>query len=157
MKLHVLAVGDRVPSWVRDACVDYQKRFPPHCPLQIQAVPTPRRGKNPDIQKLREKEFQLLSASIPKGALTVALDERGKTRTTDQLAKRLRSWMQTEKDVVFLIGGPDGFPPSALKKSNESWSLSSLTLPHALVRVIVVEQLYRGLSILGDHPYHRGN
>lgn len=157
MKLHILAVGDRAPSWARDACADYQKRFPPHCPLHIQAVPTPRRGKNPDISKLKDKEFQSLFACIPKGALVIALDERGKSRTTDQLAKRLDGWKQTEKDVAFLIGGPDGLAPAALEESNETWSLSPLTLPHALVRVIIIEQLYRALSILEDHPYHRGN
>lgn len=151
-----MAVGDRVPRWVSDACADYEHRFPPHCPLLVKAVPTPRRGRNPDIPRLRDKEFQSLSAGVPKGAFTVALAETGRAWTTEHLAQRLAAWMQTEKDVVFMIGGPDGLSPAALDAAREKWSLSSLTLPHALVRVIVVEQLYRALSILEDHPYHRG-
>lgn len=156
MKLHVLAVGDRAPGWARDACAAYEQRFPPHCPLVIRTVPTPRRGKNPDIARLRSEEFRSLSAGIPKGAHTVALEETGSAWTTDQLAQRLEEWLQTRRDVAFLIGGPDGLAPAAREASGEQWSLSPLTLPHALVRVIVVEQLYRALSILEDHPYHRG-
>ena len=157
MKLHVLAVGDRVPRWVDDACADYQHRFPPHCPLLIKAVPTPPRGKNPDIARLRDKEYLALSACVPPGALTIVLEESGKVRTTAGLAASLGTWMQQEKDVAFLIGGPDGLAPAALEHTPQSWSLSLLTLPHALVRVIVVEQLYRAWTILSDHPYHRGH
>lgn len=156
MKLHVLAVGDRVPRWVSDACADYGQRFPPHCPLLVKALPTPRRGRNPDIARLKDKEFQSLSACLPKGAATIALEESGRPWTTDGLARRLEAWMHTEKDVAFVIGGPDGLAPAALDAAGEKWSLSPLTLPHALVRVIVVEQLYRALSMLEDHPYHRG-
>lgn len=156
MKLHVLAVGDRVPRWVNDACADYQQRFPPHCPLLIRALATPRRGRNPDITRLKDKEFQSLSACYPKGAPIIALEESGRAWTSDGLARRLENWMQTEKDVGFVIGGPDGLAPAALETAGEQWSLSPLTLPHALVRVIVVEQLYRALSILEDQPYHRG-
>lgn len=156
MKLHVLAVGDRMPRWAGDACADYQSRFPPHCPLRIKAVPTPRRGRNADISRLRDKEYQSLAACVPKSAFTVALEETGKTWTTAALAERLAAWMHTEKDVALMIGGPDGLAPAALDAAREKWSLSRLTLPHALVRVIVVEQLYRALSILEDHPYHRG-
>lgn len=155
MKLHVLAVGDRVPHWAGDACADYQPRFPPHCPLAIKAVPMPRRGRNPDAARLKDKEYQALSSGIPKGARIVALEETGRAWTTMDLAQRLKTWLQTEKDVAFLIGGPDGLAPAALDAAREAWSLSPLTLPHALVRVIVVEQLYRALSILDDHPYHR--
>lgn len=156
MKLHVLAVGARVPRWVGDACADYEQRFPPHCPLLIKAVPTPRRGRNPDTARLKDKEFQSLSACIPKGALTIVLEETGRAWTSGQLARRLEAWMQTEKDVAFMIGGPDGLASAALHSAKAKWSLSPLTLPHALVRVIVVEQLYRALSIVEDHPYHRG-
>lgn len=157
MKLHVLAVGDRVPRWVSEACADYQRRFPPHCPLQITAVPSPRRGRNPDIARLKETEYESLSGCVPAGARTIVLAEGGDARTTAELAERLGTWMQQEKDVVFLIGGPDGLAPAALQRARETWSLSTLTLPHALVRVIVVEQLYRAFTILSDHPYHRGH
>jgi 23S rRNA (pseudouridine1915-N3)-methyltransferase len=157
VKLHILAVGDRAPRWVSDACADYQRRFPPHCPLHIKTVPTPRRGRNPDIAKLREQEFQSLCSLIPKGAVVVALDETGGTCATREVSRRLKTWMQTEKDVAFMIGGPDGLAPGALDAAAETWSLSALTLPHALVRVILAEQLYRALSILEDHPYHRSH
>lgn len=156
MKLHVLAVGERIPHWVNDACTDYQQRFPPHCPLLIRALPAPRRGRNPDIARLKIREFQSLSACFPKGAPIIALEERGRAWTSDGLARRLKTWMQTEKDVGFVIGGPDGLAPAAREAAREMWSLSPLTLPHGLVRVIIVEQLYRALSILEGHPYHRG-
>lgn len=119
-------------------------------------MPTPRRGRNPDTARLKDKEFHSLSACIPKGALTIALEETGRAWTSGQLARRLETWMQMQKDVAFMIGGPDGLAPAALQNATEKWSLSPLTLPHALVRVIVVEQLYRALSIIEDHPYHRG-
>jgi 23S rRNA (pseudouridine1915-N3)-methyltransferase len=157
VKLHVLAVGDRVPRWVDDACAEYQHRFPPHCPLLIKAVPAPPRGRNPDITKLKDKEYLALSACIPPGALTIALEERGDACTSAQLAESLGDWMQREKDVAFLIGGPDGLAPAALQRARRRWSLSPLTLPHALARVMVVEQLYRAWTIVSDHPYHRGH
>lgn len=115
----------------------------------------PSRGKNPDIRKLRDKELQLLSARIPGSAFVVALDERGRTITTAQLSQRLDQWMLEGQDVVFLVGGPDGLAPTALEAARESWSLSALTLPHMLARVIIVEQLYRACSMLANHPYHR--
>lgn len=157
MRLYVLAVGDRVPRWVNEACADYQQRFPPHCSLRIDAVPAPRRGKNPDIPGLKEKEYLSLSACMPKDARKIVLDEAGKPCSTENLARRLDGWMHGEKNVVFMIGGPDGLAPSALRDADETWSLSTLTLPHGLARVIVVEQLYRAWSILTDHPYHCGH
>lgn len=155
MRLHVLAVGDRAPRWVNDACADFLNRFPPHCPLSLKSVPAPPRGKNPDINRLREKEFQSLAARMPRGARVIALDEQGRAVTTGQLARRLEQWMLEEEDVAFLIGGPDGLAPSALDAAREKWSLSALTLPHMLARVVIVEQLYRAHSMLNNHPYHR--
>ena len=153
----MLAVGDRVPRWVNDACAEYQQRFPPHCSLDVTAVATPRRGKNPDVARLKDREFHSLAACIPKGALAIALDESGARLTTGQLARRLETWLHEEKDVAFMIGGPDGLADAALSTAHEKWSLSPLTLPHALVRIILIEQLYRALSILEGHPYHRGH
>jgi len=157
VRLHVLVVGDRPPRWVDDACAGYLQRFPPHCPLYVKTVPMPRRGKNPDIARLRQKEYQALSACIPEGAHVVALDEHGKSVTTEQVASRLDHWMHHLKDVGFLIGGPDGLDPSALREAPEKWSLSPLTLPHLLARVVIIEQIYRALTVLADHPYHRGH
>lgn len=156
MKLHVLAVGERMPRWVSEACADYQQRFPPHCPLHIEAVPTPRRSRSPDVSSMRNKEWLALSSRIPKGARVVVLDGNGRSGGTEALSRRLDHWMHEGRDVAFLIGGPDGLAPPALQAADESWSLSPLTLPHGLVRIVVVEQLYRALSILADHPYHRG-
>lgn len=145
-----------MPRWVSEACADYQQRFPPHCPLQIEAVPTPRRGRSPDVSSVKNKEWLALSARIPKGARVVVLDGDGRSGSSEALSRRLDHWMREGRDVAFLIGGPDGLAPPALQAADESWSLSPLTLPHGLVRVVVVEQLYRALSILADHPYHRG-
>lgn len=155
MKLHLLAVGERVPRWVSEACAEYEQRFPPHCPLIIRGVAAARRGRHPDLDRIRESEFQALASRIPKGAYTVALEQSGRAWSTGTLARRLENWLQTQKDVAFLIGGPDGLAPAALDTARDKWSLSALTLPHALVRVIVVEQLYRAMSILEGHPYHR--
>lgn len=157
VRLHVLAVGTRVSRWVNDACADYQQRFPPHCPLSIEAVPAPKRGRHLEVSRLKEKEFRSLSARVPDGSLTIVLEEKGRSWTTNQLAARLKDWMHHERDVVFMIGGPDGLAPAAVSGAREKWSLSTLTLPHALVRVIVVEQLYRAFTILSDHPYHLGH
>lgn len=157
MKLHVLAVGDRMPRWVGDACADYQRRFPPHCSLRIRAVPAPRRAGRPDIPRLKDKEFQALSACAPTGALIIALEERGEPWSSADLAGRLEAWMGRQRDVAFMIGGADGLAPAALDAARERWSLSALTLPHSLVRIIVVEQLYRAWSIVSNHPYHLGH
>lgn len=156
MKLHVLAVGDRLPRWVSEACADYQQRFPPHCSLRIEAVPVPRRGRNPDISALKNKEWRALFACVPGNARLVVLAETGRAFGTRQLSRKLDEWLHDGRDVAFLIGGPDGLAPAAEQAADETWSLSPLTLPHGLARVIVVEQLYRALSILADHPYHRG-
>jgi len=156
VKLHVLAVGERAPRWVNEACNDYLERFPRHCPLNVRAVATPRRGKHPDINKLRQQEFQSMRARMPKAACVIALDERGRAVNTNQLARRLGQWMLEEQDVVFLVGGPDGLAPAALDAAREKWSLSALTLPHFLARIVIIEQLYRAHRMLDNHPYHRG-
>lgn len=157
MKLHILAVGERMPRWVNEACVDYQHRFPRHCSLSIRPLAAPRRRKDSDVSKLKEKEFEALSAARPNGARIVALEETGSAWTSNELAQRLSNWMHPEKHVVFLIGGADGLAPAALEAACDQWSLSRLTLPHALARVIVAEQLYRAMSIVTGHPYHCGH
>jgi len=157
MKLRIVAVGGRPPAWVEAACEEFRRRFPPHCPLELSIIATPRRGRNPDIARLREQEYRSMAARVPAGAAVVALAESGRAMTTAQLAQQLDRWMQAGRDVAFLIGGPDGLAPAALNAAGQRWSLSALTLPHALVRIIVAEQLYRAFCILSDHPYHRGH
>jgi 23S rRNA (pseudouridine1915-N3)-methyltransferase len=154
MRLLVVAVGQRVPDWAQTAWDDYAKRFPPEMRLELKAVKTePRASKT--LPALLAAERERIEAAIPKGARIVALDERGTTLTTVALAAKLKEW-QLENDVVALvIGGPDGLDPAFRQGAHERIRLSDLTLPHAMVRVLLSEQLYRAWSINAGHPYHR--
>ena len=154
MRLLVVAVGQRVPDWAQAAWDDYAKRFPPEMRLELKAVKTePRASKTRAALLAAERER--IEAAIPKGARVVALDERGTALTTVALAARLKDW-QLENDVVaLLIGGPDGLDPALRQSAHERIRLSDLTLPHAMVRVLLAEQLYRAWSIHTGHPYHR--
>ena len=154
MKLLVVAVGQRVPDWAQVAWDDYAKRFPPESRLELKAVKTEPRGSK-TVPTLLAAERERIAAAIPKGARIVALDERGTALTTVALAARLQEW-QLENDVVALvIGGPDGLDPAFRQAAHERIRLSDLTLPHAMVRVLLAEQLYRAWSINANHPYHR--
>ena len=154
MRLLVVAVGQRVPDWAQAAWEDYAKRFPPEMRLELKAVKTePRASKT--LPALLAAERERIEAAIPKGARVVALDERGTQLTTVALAAKLKDW-QLENDVVALvIGGPDGLDPAFRQAAHERIRLSDLTLPHAMVRVLLAEQLYRAWSINAGHPYHR--
>lgn len=154
MRLLVVAVGQRVPDWAQTAWDDYAKRFPPEMRLDLKAVKTePRASKT--LPTLLAAERERIEAAIPKGARVVALDERGTALTTVALAQKLQGW-QLENDVVALvIGGPDGLDPAFRQAAHERVRLSDLTLPHAMVRVLLAEQLYRAWSINAGHPYHR--
>lgn len=145
-----------MPSWVDDACNDYIKRLPPELKLNTILLPLGKRGKNPDIQRIVRDESRALLAAVPTGCQLVALDVRGKRVTTEKLSGLMQDWMQDGQDVALLIGGPDGMSEELLSQVPLKLSLSDLTFPHPLVRIMVVEQLYRGWSILSNHPYHRG-
>jgi 23S rRNA (pseudouridine1915-N3)-methyltransferase len=154
VKLFVVAVGQRVPDWAQAAWDDYAKRFPPELRVELKAVKTePRAGKALDA--LLAAERQRIEAAIPKGTHVIALDERGTTLTTMALAGRLKAWQMQGGDVALVIGGPDGLEPGFKQAAHERIRLSDLTLPHAMVRVLLVEQLYRAWSINANHPYHR--
>jgi 23S rRNA (pseudouridine1915-N3)-methyltransferase len=154
MKLIVVAVGLKVPDWARIAWDDYAKRFPPELKIELKAVKTePRASKT--LESLYAAERQRIEAAIPKGTHVVALDEKGTSLTTVALASRLTSWQLQGGDVALVIGGPDGLDPAFKKAAHERIRLSDLTLPHAMVRVLLVEQLYRAWSINANHPYHR--
>ena len=154
MKLYVVAVGQRVPDWAQVAWDDYAKRFPPELKIELKAVKTePRASKTLDTIFAAERER--IEAAIPKGTRIVALDERGTTLTTVALAAKLRDWQLASDDVALVIGGPDGLDPGFRQAAHERIRLSDLTLPHAMVRVLLVEQLYRAWSINANHPYHR--
>jgi 23S rRNA (pseudouridine1915-N3)-methyltransferase len=155
MKLLVVAVGQRVPDWAQTAWDDYAKRFPPEIKLELKAIKTEPRTNNKNTAALMQAERDRIEAAIPKGTRIVVLDERGKNTSTVQLAARLTEWQLGGTDVAIVIGGPDGLDPDFKKSAHETMRLSDLTLPHAMVRVLLVEQLYRAWSVNAGHPYHR--
>lgn len=154
MKLWVVAVGQRVPDWAQTAWDDYAKRFPSELKLELKAVKTEPRGSK-TLETLYAAERERIEAAIPRGCRIVALDERGTNLTTLDLAQKLKHWQLEADDVALVIGGPDGLDPEFKKMTHERIRLSDLTLPHAMVRVLLVEQLYRAWSINANHPYHR--
>ncbi len=154
MRLTVVAVGQRVPDWAQTAWDDYAKRFPFEIKVELKAVKTePRASKS--LETLLAAERARIEAAIPKGCRVVALDERGTALTTLALAGKLSTWQLSGDDVALVIGGPDGLDPAFRQAAHERIRLSDLTLPHAFVRVLLVEQLYRAWSINANHPYHR--
>lgn len=154
MRLTVVAVGQRVPDWAQTAWDDYAKRFPFEIKVELKAVKTePRASKS--LETLLAAERARIEAAIPKGCRVVALDERGTALSTLALAGKLKDWQLSGDDVALVIGGPDGLEPAFRQAAHERIRLSDLTLPHAMVRVLLVEQLYRAWSINANHPYHR--
>ena len=154
MKLVIVAVGQKVPDWAQTAYDDYAKRFPPELRVELKAVKTEPRGSK-TTETLWAAERQRIEAAIPRGARVVALDERGAALTTQALAQQLSQWQLGGDDVALLIGGPDGLDPALRAAAHQRIRLSDLTLPHAMVRVLLIEQLYRAWSINANHPYHR--
>ena len=154
MRLLVVAVGQRVPDWAQVAWDDYAKRFPPEMRLELKAVKTEPRASR-TLPTLLAAERERIEGAIPKGARVVALDERGTSLTTMALAGRLKQWQLENDCVALVIGGPDGLDPAFRQAAHERIRLSDLTLPHAMVRVLLAEQLYRAWSIHTGHPYHR--
>ena len=154
MKLQVVAVGQRVPDWAQVAWDDYAKRFPPELRVELKTVKTEPRGSK-SLETLHAAERERIEAAIPRGNRIVALDERGTSLSTVALAAKLRDWQLQSDDVSLVIGGPDGLDPAFRQAARERIRLSDLTLPHAFVRVLLVEQLYRAWSITANHPYHR--
>jgi 23S rRNA (pseudouridine1915-N3)-methyltransferase len=155
MQIHLLCVGNRMPEWVIAGYQEYAKRMPRECELKLREIPPGKRGKNVDIDRAIEEEGQKMQAAISAGDRVVALDLSGKEWSTPQLAQALSLWLGDGRNVSMLVGGPDGLAPSCLARADERWRLSALTFPHPLVRIILVEQLYRAWSILHNHPYHR--
>lgn len=154
MKLLIVAVGQRVPDWAQTAWDDYAKRFPSELKVELKAVKTEPRGSK-SLETLYAAERERIEAAIPKGCRIVALDERGTNLSTVALAAKLKHWQLEADDVALVIGGPDGLDPEFKKLAHERIRLSDLTLPHAMVRVLLIEQLYRAWSVNANHPYHR--
>ena len=144
-----------MPTWAQTAWDDYAKRFPPELKLELKAIKTEPRAGGKTAAQLMAAERQRIEAAIPKGTHTVVLDERGTALTTQALASRLGDWQGLGGDVALVIGGPDGLDPELRRSAHERIRLSDLTLPHAMVRVLLVEQLYRAWSVNAGHPYHR--
>ena len=155
MRLVLAAVGQRPPAWADTAYDDFAKRFPPELQLELKAVKAEPRTAGKTAAQLMAAEALRLEAACPKGARRVVLDERGSRLTTVQLAERLRFWLGDGRDVVLLVGGPDGLDPALKASGDEALRLSDLTLPHAIVRVLLAEALYRAWSLTTGHPYHR--
>lgn len=155
MKLHILAVGHKMPDWIATGFDEYAKRMPPELRIELREIkPEPRTGGR-TAQSVMAAERHRIEAALPKGARLVALDERGRDWTTMQLAEALPAWQQDGRDVAFVIGGADGLDPELKARAETLLRLSSLTLPHGMVRVLLAEQLYRAWSITQNHPYHR--
>ncbi len=155
MRLLLASVGQKPPTWAEAAYDDFAKRFPPELRLELKAVKAEPRTTGKTAPQLMAAEAQRLEAAIPKGARRVVLDERGTRLTTVQLAERLRFWLGDGRDVALLVGGPDGLDPALKATADETLRLSDLTLPHAFVRVLLAEALYRAWSVTTNHPYHR--
>ena len=154
MKLILAAIGQRQPAWADTAYDDFAKRFPPEMRLELKAVKAEPRGSK-TAEQLMAAEASRLEAAIPKGARRIVLDERGTRLTTVQLAERMKVWLNDGRDAVLLIGGPDGLDAKLKATADETMRLSDLTLPHAFVRVLLAEALYRAWTVMVNHPYHR--
>lgn len=155
MRITLYAVGNKMPTWVIQGFTEYQRRFPRDLSFELVEIPPGKRGKNADIARILEKEGQLMLAAIPKGCRIVTLEVTGKPLTTPQLAQHLEKWQLDGRDVALLVGGPEGLAPACIQASEQKWSLSPLTLPHPMVRILIAESLYRAWSINNNHPYHR--
>jgi 23S rRNA (pseudouridine1915-N3)-methyltransferase len=155
LRLSLLTASNRQPAWVDAGAADYAKRLRGRCALEIKTVPLARRTDSTPIDRAVAEEGERLLAAVPAGAHVVALCEGGKAWSTKELAAKLEAWMQLGAPVALLVGGPDGLSPACVARANERWSLSNLTLPHGLVKIVVAEALYRAWSVLERHPYHR--
>lgn len=154
MKLKVIAVGHKMPDWITAGCNEYIKRMPRELTIEIIEIKPDKRSsdkKNPAVQEAEAKRI----LKVANKDFLVACDENGEEKTTLQLASKLKSWQEMGRDVSIAIGGADGLDPALIKQADWCWSLSKLTLPHAFVRILLAEQLYRAHSVIQNHPYHR--
>lgn len=157
MRLHLITIGTRMPDWVGTGYGEFAGRLPPECRLNLVEVPMVRRAKSQDVTRCVEQEGERMLAAIPKGCRVWALEVSGRQYATEELAAEMKQWLQDGREVALLVGGPDGLAEACLQRAERLWSLSRLTLPHMLVRIVVAEQLYRAWSLLQGHPYHRGS
>lgn len=155
MKLIVIAVGQRMPDWVEQGWQEYARRMPADCALELREIKAEPRSGGKTAAQMMQAEAKRIDAAIPPQALRIALDERGKDLTTVKLAQELERWRGEGRDIAILVGGPDGLDATLKQSCHGMLRLSSLTLPHPLVRILLAEQLYRAWSVMTGHPYHR--
>jgi 23S rRNA (pseudouridine1915-N3)-methyltransferase len=155
MKIRLLAVGGKMPDWVTQGFNEYVKRLPAEMSLELVELPLGHRGKSADPQRAIRQEGDAMLAAIPKGDKVIALEVLGKPWSTEQLASQMENWQMDGCNVSLLVGGPDGLDPRCSQMADQKWSLSPLTLPHPLVRVLLSEQIYRAWTITKGHPYHK--
>lgn len=155
MKIQLVAVGTKMPKWVETGFEEYQRRFPKDCSFELTEIAAGKRGKNADIARILQQEGQKMLDAVPSSNRIVTLEVTGKPWDTHQLSKQLSAWQMDGRNVSLLVGGPEGLAPECIQRSEQKWSLSPLTLPHPMVRVLVAESLYRAWSLNNNHPYHR--
>ena len=155
MKVRILSVGTKMPAWVQEGIAEYQKRLVADLDFSLIEIPMAKRTKNSNSDQCRKKESDALLASIRSGDYVIALDVSGKSFSTEDLVGKIVDFRQRGENLSLLIGGPDGLGAECLTRASERWSLSALTFPHPLVRVVIIEQFYRAISIIKGHPYHR--
>lgn len=153
--MYLIAVGSRMPAWVISGYQEYAQRLTQECVLQLIEIAPAKRAKTADTAKILREESERIRAAIPKGSLVVVLDERGQELSTRELSDELSRWLSSGCDIALIAGGADGLAADCKSLADKQWSLSRLTLPHPLVRVLVAEQLYRAWTLLHNHPYHR--
>jgi len=155
MKIYLIAVGKKMPDWINTGYSEFSKRMPPELQINLIEITPSTRNKSTAIEKNIKEEGERIQSAIPDNSKLIVLDEKGKDFSSIALSKEMESWLPMGQDISIVIGGADGIDPVIKQQADEKWSLSSLTLPHALVRVVVAEQLYRAWSIMKGHPYHR--
>ncbi|MDX5299668.1 MAG: 23S rRNA (pseudouridine(1915)-N(3))-methyltransferase RlmH [Gammaproteobacteria bacterium] len=155
MRIKLVCVGQKMPGWVSAGYEEYARRMPPELSLSLIELPLGQRGRNADVQRAIMREGEQMLAALAPSDWVIALEVDGRTWSTEQLAVQLERWQQGGRDVALLVGGPDGLAPACKARADQQWSLSALTLPHPLVRILLAEQLYRAYTITRNHPYHR--
>lgn len=155
MKINIIAVGTKMPKWVTEGVDEYSKRLPSDFAIQVTEIPLGQRGKNADLARAIQKEGELMLSAIGERDHVIALEVNGKPWSTEKLSEQASQWQMSGQNIALLVGGPDGLAQPCIDRANQSWSLSPLTLPHPVVRILLAEQLYRAWSILQNHPYHR--
>lgn len=155
MRVHIIAMGDRMPTWVEQGFTEYTKRLGSELQLHLHELTPEKRGKNADVKRILHKEGERMLQAIPPNCDVIALDREGQQLSTEMLADKLKQWLAAGRDLALLIGGPEGMSPQCLQRAQLRLSFSAMTFPHPLVRIMLAEQLYRAYSILKNHPYHK--